>query len=153
MSVCTFIAADVPLCEVMPPQEYPVAIRIEGKTVSIEDGGADDNFYLRSFRDASVYTDMKYAVSLFWSYTEGRAERIAAYIRDALRDTDCVEIWHVWLMDYWEYEDRPVIHKTTVRADDLTAAHIQKIDEADIWNQPDKRWPERPSLYCLCVTK
>lgn len=41
MSVCKFIAADIPLPEVKPPKEYPVHIDID-KGI-IEDGGADDN--------------------------------------------------------------------------------------------------------------
>ena len=56
-----------------------------------------------------------------------------------------VELWHVWLTDYYEYEDRPVIHRQTVSVDELTAKRIREIDEAEIWNTPDKRYPDRPS--------
>ena len=44
MSVCTFIAADIPLQEMKPSKEYSVLIDID-KGI-IEDGGADDNFCL-----------------------------------------------------------------------------------------------------------
>ena len=44
MSVCTFIAADCPLKEVSPEKEYPLHINIDEGT--IEDDGADDNYFL-----------------------------------------------------------------------------------------------------------
>ena len=47
MSVCTFIAADIPLQEAAPSKMYPVHIDLDKGT--IEDGGADDNFFLFSF--------------------------------------------------------------------------------------------------------
>ena len=30
---------------------------------------------------------------------------------------------------------------------------IKEIDDADIWNTPDKAYPERPSFYCLTITR
>ena len=47
MSVCTFIAADIPLQEMKPSKEYSVLIDID-KGI-IEDGGADDNFVYSLF--------------------------------------------------------------------------------------------------------
>jgi len=49
MSVCIFIAADIPLQEMAPSKKYPIHIDLDMGTV--EDGGADDNFYLFSFPD------------------------------------------------------------------------------------------------------
>ena len=49
MSVCTFIASNSPLPSVSPSKEYPVYINID--TGIIDDGGADDNFYLNKFHD------------------------------------------------------------------------------------------------------
>ena len=43
MSVCTFLAADVPLPTHAPSQAYPLCIDVEHETVY--DGGADDNFF------------------------------------------------------------------------------------------------------------
>jgi hypothetical protein len=150
MSVCTFIAADTPLQEVAPSKEYPVHIDID-KGI-IDDGGADDNFFLFAFRDVQDYTDKKYGVYLEWNYTDGRAEQILKYIRAALEKTELVELGHVWLMDYYEFEDRPYVHRRTVSAAELTAGHIREIDGAEIWNKPDKMYPERPSFYCLTIT-
>lgn len=44
MSQCIFIAADTPLPEVTPPQDYPLHIDLDAGTIF--DGGADDNYFL-----------------------------------------------------------------------------------------------------------
>ena len=56
-------------------------------------------------------------------------------------------------MDYYEYEDRPVIHKQTITIEELTTKHIKEIDNVEIWNTPDKMYPNRPSFYCLAITR
>lgn len=148
MSVCTFLAADCRLPEAAPSKEYPIE-RIDNGT--IYDGNADDNYFLHQFNDVAFYTDKKYGVCLEWFYyTEGRARQIIEYIKAALQHTDCVEIWHVWLMDYYEYDDRPVFWRNTIHIDNLTADNIQEIDAAEIWNNQDKN---RPSFYCLKVIR
>ncbi len=58
MSVCTFLASDCPLPEMVPSKKYPVHIDIDNGI--IDDGGADDNFFLLSFRDVQDYTNKKY---------------------------------------------------------------------------------------------
>ena len=151
MSVCKFIAADIPLQEMAPSKEYPIHIDIDKGT--IDDGGADDNFFLHSFSDVQDYTDKQYGVSLEWNYTDGRTEQILKYIREALEETEQVEFWHVWLMDYYEYEDSPVIHKRTISIKEMTIQDIKEIDSAEIWNKPDKQIPSRPSFYGLVITR
>ena len=73
MSACIFFASDAPLPEVFPPPEYDyLAINVDDGTV--DDGGADDNFALRTYPDSFLYTDKAFAVCLDWAYyTEGRA--------------------------------------------------------------------------------
>lgn len=149
MSVCTFIASNSSLREVSPEREYPLEINLDNGTIN--DGGADDNFYLHAFENVSDYTDKKYGVYLEWDYTDGRAEKILKYIKDALKETDSVEFWHVWLMDYYEYEDSPVIHKRMISIDEMKIQDIKEISNADIWNKPDKQIPSRPSFYCLKI--
>ena len=149
MSTCTFIASDHPLAEAAPVRDYPTKINID--TGTIDDGGADDNYFLHLFEDVQDYTDKKYGVYLEWDYTEGRAEQLIAYMKNAVQDTASIELWQVWLMDYYEWEDRPVIHKQTVFIDELTAKHIREMDEAEIWNTPEKLYPDRPSFYCLKI--
>ena len=151
MSVCRLIAADIPLPEWVPSQDYPLEINVD--TGTIYDGGADDNFFLHHFPYTEDYTDRTHGVSLEWNYTDGRAQQITNYIRDALGETNTVELWRVWLMDYYEFEERPCIHQKTVSIQDLTPEHIKELDQAEIWNTPDKRYPDRPSFYCLTVTR
>lgn len=151
MSICTFIASNRPLYEVAPQKEYPLIINIDEGTVY--DGGADDNFYLYTFEDVQSYTDKKYGVYLEWHYTDGRAKKILEYIKDALEYESTIEIWHVWLMDYYEYDESPVIRKYTVPLSKLTIDDIREIDSAEIWNTPDKRNPNRPSFYCLVINQ
>lgn len=148
MSVCTFIAADCPLKEVVPEKKYPLHINIDEG--SIDDGGADDNYFLYTFPDVSSYTDKKYGVYLEWHYTEGRAKQILEYIKAALDHSEVVELWHVWLMDYYEYDERPIIRKQKLSFEELTVSEIQELDDAAIWNNPNCN---RPSFYCLQVRR
>ncbi|MBO5291234.1 MAG: hypothetical protein J6A43_03695 [Clostridia bacterium] len=151
MSVCRFIASDSPLTEFAPSKDYHIEINIDNGT--IYDGGADDNYFLKSFLSVEDYTDKKYGVYLEWEYTDGRAKQIIEYIKSALQKSDNIEFWHVWLMDYYEFEDRPFIHRKTISIDELTAEHIKEINNAVTWNSPDKMYLERPSFYCLTVTR
>ena len=73
------------------------------------------------------------------------------YIKNALEYDTTIEIWHVWLMDYYEYDERPVIRKRTIPFSDLAIDDIKEIDNAQIWNTPDKGNPGRPSFYCLVI--
>ena len=139
MSVCRFIASDSPLVEFSPSQDYPLFIDVDNGI--IDDGGADDNYFLMQFDSVGNYTEKKHGVYLEWNYTDGRAKQIIEYIRTALRDSDSVEFWNVWLMDYYEYEDRPYVHRTTISINELTVEHIKEIDHAVIWNTPDRMLP------------
>ena len=151
MSTCRIIASDMPLTEFAPSQEYLLEINIDQGT--IYDGGADDNYFLKTFANVQNYTEKKYGVSLEWQYTDGRAKQIIEYIKSALLKSDSVDFLLVWLMDYYEFEDRPFIHKKTLSIDELSVEHIKEIDNAVIWNTPDKMYPNRPSFYCLTVTR
>lgn len=151
MSICRFIASDMPLAEFRPSQEYPYHVNIDEGT--IYDGGADDNYFLFFFKDVDLYTEREYGVYLEWDYTDGRARQIIEYIKKALEDSESVEFWSVWLMDYYEYEDRPYIHRTEISIDELTVEDIKEINDAEIWNKSDKMNPERPSYYCLTITR
>lgn len=132
MSSCVFLAADQPLT----PLGLPC--------------GTND-IYLHSFSDVGFYTDKKYAVSIEWEYSDEGACIITDYITAVLQYAPCVELWRVWLTDYYEFDDRPFVHKQSVLLNELTNEHIKAIDCADIWNTPDKRYPDRPSFYCLKI--
>ena len=75
------------------------------------------------------YCKKKYGAYLeLPQFTDGRASKIVDYIRVALQQDDSVEIWNVWLLAYWEYEDRPYIRKGTIRKEELTADDIKETD-------------------------
>ena len=149
MSHCVFIAADDPLPEVTPSGEYPLQIDLDTGTIS--DGGADDNYCLFSFDEVDLYCEKKYGVYLeLPQFTDGRAGQVIDYIRTALIKTNSVEIWNVWLSDYWEYDDRPHICKRTVPIDELTIDDIKEILQAENWNNKDKN---RPWFYCCEIIR
>ncbi len=149
MSKCVFIAADCPLTEVRPSQNYPHHINVD--TGVMYDSGADDDYFLLPFNEVDIYCKKKYGVSLELDrYTEGRAKQIIDYIKAALLHTDSVKLWNVCLIGYWEFEDRPHIHKRTIRIDELTVNDIKEINEAENWKNKDKN---RPSFYCMEIVK
>jgi hypothetical protein len=53
----------------------------------------------------------------------------------------------------YEFEDRPFVHRKTISIDELTIEHIKEIAIADTWNKSDKMYPQRPSFYCLTITR
>lgn len=149
MSVCVFIAADCPLPEVRPTEDYPLHINID--TNAVYDGGEDDNFFLLPFDDVNIYSEKKFGVYLELPlYTDGRARQIIDYIKSALRQTKSVELWKVWLLGYWEYDDRPYIRKKTININDLTVTDIKEINDGENWNN---KGPNRPSFYCLEIVQ
>lgn len=62
MSVCRFIASDMPLPKFAPSQYYPFHINLDEGT--IYDGGADDNYFLNIFTDVKDYTNKNHGVYL-----------------------------------------------------------------------------------------
>lgn len=113
MSVCKFIASDIPLVEFSPYRKYSLHIDLDNGMIS--DGNADDNYFLIPFENVNSYTNRKYGVCLEWNYTEGRAKQIIKYIKAALQEADSIEFWNVWLMDYYELEDRPSFYCLIIR--------------------------------------
>lgn len=149
MSVCVFIAADCPLPEVRPTENYPLHINID--TNAVYDGGEDNNFFLFPFDDVNIYCEKKFGVYLELPlYTDGRARQIIDYIKSALRQTESIELWNVWLLGYWEYDDRPYVHKKIVSINDLTVTDIKEINDAENWNNKN---PHRPTFYCLEIVQ
>ena len=127
MSVCTFLASDYLLPEV--------------------------DYFLYSFRDFRDYTDKLYGVYLEWDCTDEEANELLKYIKEGLKKDKSIELWHVWLGDYYEYEDSPVIHKKVRLIKELTVQDIKELASAEIFNHPDKYIPSRQSFYCLKITR
>lgn len=149
MSVCTFLAADCELPEKMRPSSE-FRVEIDTKKGTIYDGDRDDNFALYNFGDVGNYSDLQHGVIIEWFYcTPGRAKEIIKYIRFALMKCDRVELWTVWLMDYYEYDERPLYKKREISIKELTAEDIMEIAGANVWGDSNVR----PTYYCLTVRK
>ncbi len=150
MSNCIFIASDKPLPEVKPSQRLSFCTSIWTPAPSpMAERMTITAFYL--FDEVDLYCKKKYGVYLeLPQYTDGRARQIMDYIRAALLQTDCVEIWNVWLLGYWEYDDRPYIRKRTIRMEELTVDDMKEIINAENWDNKDKY---RPSFYCLALVR
>ena len=134
MSVCTFFASDLLL---------PRVDRREG-----------GEFGIFPLRLAPAPCERPFAAELEApELSIESAERILFYIQNLLKSAESVELWRVWLMDYWEFEDRPYMHTSVCRFRDLTEEQIIALDRAEVWNKPDKNNPERPSFYRLIVTR
>lgn len=74
---------------------------------------------------------------------------VCTFIAAALDKSERVELWTVWLMDYYEYEDRPVIKRQELSFSDLTPETILEFSEKDVWDNNKSR----PTYYCLSVRK
>ncbi len=109
------------------------------------DGDLDDDFALLHMDNVGHYSDKKYGIYIEWNYpTDGRAKKILKYIQKALKKTDNIEIWCVWLSNY----EPPIIKTTTINAQDLEPKHIIELDTSELWNNPDK---DVPTYYCLRI--
>lgn len=134
MSVCTFFASDLLL-----------------PRVDRREGGEFDIFPLRL---APAPCERPFAAELEApELSIESAERILFYIQNLLKSAESVELWRVWLMDYWEFEDRPYLHTSVRPISELTAEELIALNDAEVWNKPDKAYPERPSFYRLIVTR
>lgn len=53
----------------------------------------------------------------------------------------------------WTSRTDPKIHKPSISINEMTIQDIKEIDNAEIWNKPDKQLPSRPSFYRLIITR
>lgn len=180
MSQCTFIAANVPLCEVQNPHLKTMSVNEAirageklGRAVLdavvdhdepgvvlccdlAEDEDPADNFALVDFPFAREYCGMDYAVSIEpgglrpAGMTPEKARRISDYVREVLTRTDAVELWTVWLSDY----DKPALKERRVAVTGFTGSDVEEIYSASCWPPDDivnLFGGERPTYHCLRV--
>ncbi len=119
----------------------------------IFDGDADDNFSLKNTINSLDFCDKPYSLTLDWHYfTKDRATKIISYIKDLLKNTDCIEMWNIWLSN----EDQPKINTTTISINDLTHNHIENLCNADIFDTktlPNINNPSAATHYCIKIIK
>lgn len=99
-------------------------------TGEVKDGDFEDDFALYPAEGLSdIYTEKEYAVYLEWNrYTEARAKKIIAYIKENLEHTDEVELWHIWMGGY----ETSAVHTKQLRITELTPELIWELDEREI---------------------
>ena len=149
MSVCIFIAADCELPE-KPHADREHFVNFDTEDGKPYDGDPDDEYALYPFADAEYYSGLRHGAELEWNYyTPGRAGEIIAYIGKLLSECDRVELWKVWLTDWYEYDERPRYRKSEVSFGDLTVGDIEEITETEVWTRGQKR----PTYHCLTVRK
>lgn len=164
MSLITMFASNRPFKEVPFPEDFE--IHIDTKRHTVDDGGEDDLFGISpSDGYLEIKTDMNYFAELSWfTYTPGRAARIIEYIREHLKTTDEIELWHVWLDSDLGFGHR--IHKRYIPIDGLTVDILREIDQLPIWREAQGLRPqcrkqtgkqidlsETVTDYCYVITK
>ncbi len=129
MSYFTYIASDYPLPTV-ERTDREITIEIDTETGEVFDGDFEDDFALYPAEGLSdVCTEKKYAVYLEWSYyTEGRAKNIIEYIKENLKHTDEVELWHIWS----GAGDIFNVHTKNIPMESLSPEMIRELDEREI---------------------
>lgn len=129
MSYFTYIASDYPLPTVERP-DREITIEFDTETGSVFDGDYEDDFALYPAEGLSdVRTEKKYAVYLEWNYyTEGRARNIIEYIKENLKHTDEVELWHIWSGAGEIFN----VHTKKISIDSLKPEMIRELDEQEI---------------------
>lgn len=129
MSYFTYIASDYPLSTVERPERDSI-IEFNTETGEIQDGDFDDDFALYPAEGLSdVRTEKKYVVYLEWNYyTEGRAKNIIRYIKENLKHTDEVELWHIWSGAGEIFST----HTKRISINDLSPELIRELDGREI---------------------
>lgn len=129
LSYYTYIASDEPLPTVDRP-DREITIEINTETGVFSDGDFEDDFALYPAECLSdVRTEKKYAVYLEWNYyTEGRARNIIEYIKENLKHTDEVELWHIWSGAGEIFS----VHTKKIPIDSLEPEMIRELDEREI---------------------
>ena len=103
-----------------------------------ENGAIDDSDFPDDFaidpmeKDSSMQTAKPYCAQVQWRFTEKRAERLIAYLKERLEETESLELWHGWL-------DGSAIHpvrKKEISIHALTTADIAALEEADTGTEP-----------------
>ena len=107
----------------------------------------DDGFCITALEGAvdDVWTEKKYKCALEWDYTEKRAQYVIEYLREALRHTDEVEVWHIWM----GFGERAIVRTKHHSIDEMMPEDLKWLEEQSVWETVE----EIPVQYCLVVRK
>ena len=110
---------------------------------AIDDGDFPDDLAIDPMeKDSSMQTAKPYCAQVQWRFTEKRAERLIAYLKERLEETESLELWHGWL-------DGSAIHpvrKKEISIHALTTTDIAALEEADTGTEPCIH-------FCLSIQK
>lgn len=142
MSNIIMFASNRPFKEVLLPPDFEIHIDINHGTVTVDDGGRDDGFEIFPYGgEPEIETDMEYFAELRWTYTPGRAERVIEYLREHLKTTDEIELWHTWVDNDFDHR----IREREIPIDELSADKLREIDQIHVWKEP-------VTDYCYVIT-
>ncbi len=136
-----------------------------------ETGGLQDNLFDDDFsilpmeKWEDILSEKKYCASLEWpTYTKGRAQMLISYIKEHLKHSPQIELWHILMGRSYP---PPKIKKTMVHIKDLDETTIQNLyegtaeDAEQIASQVrlPRDWAyeedemERSIQYCLLISR
>ena len=136
MSMLTYIASDAVLKEAAVREEPDFSHEPwdDGFCIVPLEGAVDD-----------VWTEKKNKCALEWDFSQTRAHYVIDYLREALRHTDEVEIWHIWM----GLIEKPIVRTKHLSIDALTPEDLLWLEERNVWETVD----EIPVQYYLVVRK
>lgn len=144
MSVFTVLASDVPLREVPPPPNLEIILE-SGKEAEYRNAGEGFAVF-ESVRFLELASEKEYFfhVNLYGS---GRAEDLAAYLREQLETVEEIEFWHVWLDGDFDHR----VRKVEIASGELTAEDIRELLELEVWREDPVEG--RLTDYCYLLKK
>lgn len=110
---------------------------------TLEDGNFPDDFSIFPIeKEISMETKKPYCAQIQWHFTRERAEGLILYLKERLKDTKEVELWHGWL----DNDAAHPIQRKEITIDALTTAEIAALEAADVATEP-------LTHFCLSIRK
>ena len=110
---------------------------------TVEDGNFPDDFAIFPIeKDISMQTKKTYCAQIHWYFTAERAEGLISYLKEQLKNTENIELWHGWL----DNEAAHPIQRKEISIDALTAAEIAALEKANVVTEP-------LTHFCLSIRK
>ncbi|MBQ1372175.1 MAG: hypothetical protein IIY70_04515 [Oscillospiraceae bacterium] len=131
MSLLSYFAADIPLPERVNPHDLAddEELVLELDAGEFQNGDYDDDFSIHDCSGMdSIFSEKPYCAALYWSYSEGRAEQVLAYLRNLLVRTEEVELWHIWMGT----GEPPLIRSTSIPISQLRAEDLRILEDRDV---------------------
>lgn len=119
--------------------DKPLGLMLYDRTVpdgvcdKADDGGPDGDFEVIPIeKTGEMHTQKQFCASLEgeW-YAHGCVDQVIEYIKEQLAHVAEVEIWHIWMGDYYP----PQIKKVKLYADELDARVLREIEGLDLWQE------------------